>query len=66
MKFACPEENDILLAERAGRNGIRCAGARLPVDWLASGRGVTFGGSFMPQSAAALGVHVDAVIRHLF
>jgi hypothetical protein len=35
MKFACPEENDNFVAERAGRNRIRCADARFPwIGWL--------------------------------
>src|ERR1700689_3902252 len=66
MKFACRDENDNLVAERAGRKRIRCAGARFAVDWLASDRGVAFGCNFLPQPARTLGVHVVAVVRHFF
>ena len=66
MKFACPEENDNFVAERARRNRIRCADARFPVDWLDSARGVASGCGLLPQSAAALGVHVGVVVRHFF
>ena len=35
------------------------------MDWLAPNRSVAFDGSVLPESAAALGVHVDSFVRHL-
>src|SRR6202007_492647 len=66
MKFACREENDNLVAERSGRDRIRCASAKFSVGWLASARGVAAGGNFLLQPVASLGVHVGAVICHFF
>lgn len=60
------QESDLVATERNKRHRIGSAEARLLVDRLASDLSVASGGSFLPRSAASLGVHVGSFVCHFY